>query len=315
MTLAVCLAFYGALVAVGTPGFLRRHPVERAPRLGVAVWVTTVASALLAWTAAIGIIVAEALMTVERADTTCDGCLLGTGAGRLSGNLLDLLTAVVAAAGIAVLAWFACRVGHAACRLRQAGRQHARAVRLVGYSAPRLGTDTVVLDTADRVAYCLSGGRRTIVVTAGVLRSLTRDQLAAVLAHERAHLAGRHHLLLASLAVLRRSLRWVPLVRAAEAEVGRLLEMCADDAAACRYGHTSLVTALVALSVGPLPELALGASGAATLSRARRLLAPPSPAEQATARRQLGTVLLVAGLAPVMVFGSMALSACSVILG
>jgi Zn-dependent protease with chaperone function len=45
--------------------------------------------------------------------------------------------------------------------------------------------------------YCVPGRLPTIVVTTGALAVLEPEQLAAVLAHERAHLAGRHHLLLA----------------------------------------------------------------------------------------------------------------------
>lgn len=59
------------------------------------------------------------------------------------------------------------------------------------------GVDAVVVDAAERAAYCVAGHPDTVVVTSAALDSLTDRNLQAVLAHERAHLAGRHHHVLA----------------------------------------------------------------------------------------------------------------------
>ena len=56
------------------------------------------------------------------------------------------------------------------------------------------GAGTVVLDDPRPVAYCVAGRRPAIVVTSGALAVLDKSQLAAVIAHERAHLACRHYL-------------------------------------------------------------------------------------------------------------------------
>lgn len=66
------------------------------------------------------------------------------------------------------------------------------------------------------------------------------------------------------------------LMTAGAAEVSRLLEMCADDAAVRRYGHRALLTGLMALA-GAAPAGALGAADVAVLSRAERLALPPGP--------------------------------------
>ena len=52
------------------------------------------------------------------------------------------------------------------------------------------------MDHPRPMAYCLAGRQPTVVLTTGTLSVLDPGQLAAVLAHERAHLASRHHLLM-----------------------------------------------------------------------------------------------------------------------
>lgn len=311
MSLAACLAFYGVLVAVAAPRLLRRGSVEQAPRLGVALWSFAAATTLLAWLAAIGVLVADTLMVTMGA--ACEECLL---ISVLPAEAQRLTAAVVATVGIGVVGWIAAGVGRQLWRGRRAVEAHIRGVRLVGSPVAQLGPDTVVLDAAERAAYCLARrGERAVVVTSAVLRDLPGEQLAAVLAHERAHLTGHHHLLLAWLTALARWLGRVPLFRHAADEVARLLEMCADDAAARVHGPRTLVDALVTLVCGPAPEPALRASGTATLDRARRLLRPPSAVERSAARREVGTVLLGAGLAPTVVFGAMLLTTCTTMLG
>ena len=61
-----------------------------------------------------------------------------------------------------------------------------------------IGTATtepnVMVVQAERpAAYCVAGRPHAIVVTIAALQSLDRSELAAVLAHEKAHIKGRHH--------------------------------------------------------------------------------------------------------------------------
>jgi Zn-dependent protease with chaperone function len=79
------------------------------------------------------------------------------------------------------------------------------------------------------VAYCVPGRPAAIVLSTGALALLDPAQLTAVLAHERAHLAGRHHLLISLTRVLATTFPAVPLFTRGPAEVARLAEMCADD--------------------------------------------------------------------------------------
>ena len=98
-------------------------------------------------------------------------------------------------------------------------------------------------------AYCVPGRPAPIVVTSGALAVLDAPQLTAVLAHERAHLAGRHHRHRTDPRP-DRGFPAVPLFTRGAAEVARLTEMCADDAAARREGRAPLAAALLAIASG-----------------------------------------------------------------
>ncbi len=105
------------------------------------------------------------------------------------------------------------------------------------------------------------------MLTSGALAVLDPAQLTAVLAHERAHLAGRHHLLIALIRALAASFPAVPLFTQGHAEVARLAEMRADDAAARRSGRPALVAALLAMGTGAaVPAAALAAAFAGPLT-------------------------------------------------
>jgi beta-lactamase regulating signal transducer with metallopeptidase domain len=120
------------------------------------------------------------------------------------------------------------------------------------------------------------GRPATIVLTSGALGVLDRAQLRAVLAHERAHLAGRHHLLIALTQALAACLPAVPLFTQGPAAVERLAEMCADDAAARHSGRRTLIAALLAMGTGTaVPAAVLAATGCATMARVQRLMDPP----------------------------------------
>jgi Zn-dependent protease with chaperone function len=165
--------------------------------------------------------------------------------------------------------------------------------------------------------YCVPGRPPTIVVTTGALAVLEPGQLTAVLAHERAHLAGRHHLLLALTRSLAAVAPFVPLFARGAVEVARLAEMLADDSAARRggaQGRRTLLTALLAMAGGTAaprpasPALAtlapaswLPATGGVVATRVRRLAEPPAPALRARYRLTLAALTLAIAAATVLV--------------
>jgi Zn-dependent protease with chaperone function len=162
----------------------------------------------------------------------------------------------------------------------------------------------------------VAGRPAAIVVTRGALAVLDQQQLDAVLAHERAHLAHGHHALATVLRGLAAAFPGVPLFARAVTEAGRLAEMAADDSAARRTGPAAVARALLAHATGqrvaaagtvPLasavataitvPSAALAAAAQAVPARVERLLSPTRPAAAAAAGVLLGVLsaLLVLG--------------------
>ena len=135
-------------------------------------------------------------------------------------------------------------------------------------------------------------------MTTGAVQALDPGQLDAVLAHERAHLASHHHRLLALARIGRLVLPFLPLMREADSQVARLVEMHADDAATRACDPRSLATALVALATAASPAPALAAAATDSVQRIHRLLGPAEPLGRAR-RQLLATIAAALALTPV----------------
>lgn len=179
---------------------------------------------------------------------------------------------------------------------------------VTGLADPSAGTPGAVRPHPDRprTGRCVSAGRRfrlrldTLRRTGAGLdpHHGRHDGHRVARRADAAHLAGRHHLILASVRGLAAILPRIELFTTGAAEIARLLEMCADDAAARTHGPRTVLRALLALSgVAPIPRGALGATGVGVLARAQRLAAPPGPVDRMRARLLLTafSVLLVIG--------------------
>ena len=88
--------------------------------------------------------------------------------------------------GVLVLSWV---------RTARTRRRHRELLELVVRPSAEL-PDTRLLEHPAPVAFCIPGARPLLVLSSGMVAELDGDQLAAVVAHERAHLRERHHLLL-----------------------------------------------------------------------------------------------------------------------
>ena len=97
---------------------------------------------------------------------------------------------------------------HSSWRVHRHRSRHKTLLRLVSPSWPP--GEPVVLDHPAAAAYYLPGPSGCIVISSGAQSALTADELAAVLAHERAHARRRHHLALAPFRALSHAL---PTVR------------------------------------------------------------------------------------------------------
>lgn len=185
--------------------------------------------------------------------------------------------------------------------LRALRRQHRDQVDLLARrDASRAEGRVRVLEHDVPVAYCLPGRQAArVVVSAGTLGRLADDEVAAVLAHERAHLRARHDLVLEAFSVLHRAFpRWVSS-RAALDQVRLLVEVLADRAAARRTGRRPLARALVALAEVRAPAvdrgvtLGTGSAGPDLVERVRLLADERSHRAQALLLVVLAVAVLV----------------------
>jgi len=293
---ALLVLGYALVVAWCLPALLTRLTAAGlSARLGLAAWLAAMVSVLASLLAAIQYLFTAAVAGwPQLAEAVCRSVAGGactTVVYRSAAFELGLgLAAVAAALALAVLAW---RYGRSVQRAQRRTRAHAEAARITGRRLPGAGA-AVVLDAAQPAAYCVPGRPAAIVLTSAALAVLDPGQLTAVLAHERAHLAGRHHLLIALTRALAATFPGVPLFTRAPAEVARMAEMCADDAAARRSSRPTLIAALLAMGTGTaVPAAALAATTCAVSARVQRLLEPAPPARHARNRLALVTVMLL----------------------
>ncbi|WP_017603158.1 M56 family metallopeptidase [Nocardiopsis alkaliphila] len=161
-------------------------------------------------------------------------------------------------------------------------RRHHDLLELVASDHPDVPGARVV-DHPAAAAYCLPGVMRSqVVISAGALEVLDNRELAAVLAHERAHLRQRHDLVLLPFSSLKRAFPHVRLVRTYYESVALLIEMCADDQARRKSSPRELAMALLrfgAAGPAPVPAGAMAAVQQAeptVMRRVNRLLHPDS---------------------------------------
>lgn len=277
--LLIGLFAYAAVLAVFGPRLLRRfdHHQCEAPRLALALWTTLTAS----WV--VSVISLGLAATAQ----------LSSGGMGLAGILHACLNALLTVVGVrdpgdapAALALFCAlaflarllRVAHLHThRTRQQRQSHKREIRDHAATFVYGGRRLTVVRTQEFAAYCLPGHRPEIVITSATLRQLSPEELGSVIAHERAHLHGRHHLILGWATAAARAFPFAPLLSSAPAEVARLLEWIADDHACRQHEQRTVARALALMATGTRspdrqPAGALRATGMGVLERVTRLL-------------------------------------------
>ncbi|MFF5035607.1 M56 family metallopeptidase [Nocardia salmonicida] len=277
MSVAICLLVYSLVVMVlAPPTLIRTTRCGVGPRLSLIAWLSAIGSVVLAWVAAIGFVIGDVVrdmladqhLNLSRCFDQLHDAAIGEYGTAVQVGLLVLVTCGVAA-GVVLIGG----VGRALVRARSVTHGHARAARIVG--RPHAGHDAVVIDHPEPAAYSVAGDPHTIVLTQGIVAALDEEHLAAVLAHERAHLAGKHHLLLAVTRALAGAFPRIDLFTVGAAQVARLVEMSADDVAAASHGRETVREALLTLA----DSNGAGTLGATEVGLADRVarLASPAP--------------------------------------
>ena len=286
-----------ALISLGSIGgahlLSRARWTWRAPRTGILLW-----QALgLSWgVATIGALLGLALLPYDR------GILGGLPGLLRDSDRLDAphMAALLAAVGLTAV--LLVMLVYAVVRVVRARHRHRALLALVSRSDSSVPRGTLVLDHPGAAAYCVPGVRSSkVVVSAGTLELLDPDELAAVLAHERAHARERHDLVLLPFASLRQVFPQIRLVGRCLDAVELLIEMAADDRARRHRPPRELATALLRIAAARPAAAPSGTLGVAdpqrfpVMARVNRLL-DPVPMGRGTRFAASVAVPLIAGV-------------------
>jgi Zn-dependent protease with chaperone function len=269
MIAAVALLGYAALLlTAGTRVLSRSRWPDSVPRLAIGAWFALSGSAVASVLAGgVALTVPTVRVSADLAELLAS-CVMALRAqyAHPGGAALTGTGAVLALAVLARVTWCTAR---ALARAAGARRRHRLRLALIGRPDLRLGA--VIVRHHEPAAYCLPGRGGRIVVTTGAVGALDEGQLSAVLAHERAHLRGRHHLIVTLAGALNAAFPRVPAFRIAREQVARLAELCADDSASAAGSRLTVAGALLNLGAGA-PAVGLAATGTADTARVRRLI-------------------------------------------
>jgi bla regulator protein blaR1 len=232
---ALLLGALGLTLSLVVPGPLAgaRWP-DRAPAAAVVLWQAITLTGVLC---ALGVVLAAPEEVVR-----------AVGAGRPVATAALIGALVVAAVIVVRLLVSLVAVVHRS-RARRARHRTLvdlldRAERRPAYAVEGLR----VLDGALPMAYCVPGRKPRVVLSGGALEVLDDAQIAAVVAHEQAHLRHRHEIVRESFTAFHQAVPPPLRSRRPLDAVHLLLEMVADDAASRRAGRATVRAALERLS-------------------------------------------------------------------
>lgn len=300
MTLAAIMLAAVGLVTVVAPRILRGlSRVGLAPDAVIAAWLGSMCGALFFSGSAVIVSLWPAHAPAEAAAEAVARCwsVLSHDAEMW----LTVTVCVVLTVGVGAAVVRGVVLGRRSVRVASRVRARHRDVMAI---VARSDGGVMWLDHPLPFAYSVAGRPGLVVATDGLAVRLTRSECAAVLAHERAHLRGRHHRILAFCGVMAATLPRLPLFSAAPPAVGALVELTADQHAARATSAAAVRAALTAMTApcdpaesSSVPTAACASHDAATRlrslagdTRARR---PWFSCMAASAAFTVGPVLVV----------------------
>jgi Zn-dependent protease with chaperone function len=284
---AAGLAILGVLLLVPVPLALARAGWVRAePRAALVLWQSV---GLAAGLAAVGAGLAVSLHPLGAHLPAALARWATLAAAGDPGAGLGVAPLALLAVALILLCWLLGVTALSAARTWRIRRRHRDLIDLVSTPGP---TTSRVIDHPAAAAWCLPGAGSRVVVTTGALGLLSDAELDAVLAHEQAHLAERHDLLILPFTAWSAALSWLGGPRRAREAVGRLVEMVADDRACAGRDPNVLAAALARVGSAGVPAGTLGIHP--VLDRVQRLLDPPRRSRRIRALAYLAAVALLA---------------------
>ena len=300
----VLAVFAAACVPAGSALAAARWP-RRSPAVTIVLWQALGLGWCLAAVGALaGFGTADARSGVaggalDQISRLLDGSSAASGTrGLLAGILaLRLLALAASLVLLLLLCWLLAAAFAVVLRAR---RRQRMLLSLLAHGDPKV-PGALVVDHPAATAYCVPGLRSRIVISAGALDLLDQDELAAVLAHERAHLRERHDLVLLPFTALLRAFRWSAVAREAHAAVALLVEMLADDHALRHRPARELATALLRVGAAGGAQAPVGALAAAAGDADGQVAARVSRLLRPVPRLPVAAVALIAVTAVAMV--------------
>ncbi|MEV4811425.1 M56 family metallopeptidase [Micromonospora avicenniae] len=275
-----------------TMGVARRVWVYQTPCAAVVLWVGTIV--------AVPVSAGAALLMLALDPHT-----------RATANMWSTAATAAASAAVLQVSW---RVANRFVALNRAARQrrrrHEMLIDLFGVARPDLPNVDVIPDRRP-FAYsvpCIVSGR--IVLSQGTLDRLDQASLRAVLAHERAHLNARHHLVLQLAAAVGQTFPRSRAAVALPARVADLVEMAADCYASRRVGRRPTMTALATLADVPVPGGALAAGGHAVSLRLDHLRRQPHCCRTSRAKGVFAVAAALLVMSPAVTYLNQVIDLC-----
>ncbi|MEU0880417.1 M56 family metallopeptidase [Lentzea sp. NPDC005914] len=285
MILALALLAGAVLAGVVAPRFLHRLTTSRIPpAIVMTCWFLTSVGVLLTAFGGVALLFVPGHGPTQWLLDRFHGCWSALTHGGVP-QLDDLFGTL----GLMTLLTLVVRLGIGAIQCRSnAMSVHKRQLDLLRLAARREPGPVPLLwlDHDKPLAYSVAGRPPFVVVTTGLSKCLSPIEVDAVLAHEHAHLRGRHHVLTGLAEAAAWAFPFLPLMRQAPAAIRVLVEMAADSVASAQYGSHVVRSALLRMGTDGSPRGALAIADDDVEPRLHQL-------ERVTRRR---SVLRVSGL-------------------
>lgn len=252
MLIALVLILGALLVAWTAPGLLqRRLHTGTDPQILLVTWGALVGGTLFSFALAASLVLLPGHGAALHAVSLIHRCWTAVSHGSVP--RFDEIAGLIAVT-LAALATARCGTGllrHARQR-RMLHRKHLDLLRILT-GDPAARSSLLWLDVPHPVAYSVAGRPSLVVASNELRRQLPHQAVAAVLAHEHAHLRGRHHLMVALAEALAAALPWLPLMQRSPRLVRALVEVSADSVAARSHGADAVRSALLSMTPPPTP--------------------------------------------------------------
>ncbi|RSM87481.1 M56 family peptidase [Kibdelosporangium aridum] len=299
MTVAVALLGSAALAGWLVPRWLARVDLRRRdPRMLIVAWLMSMAGVAFAAVAGVVLLLIPNHGNVGHFVAALHHCWDAVRHGsppdvEALGGVMGSAVVVAMTARLTIIAVRGAR------KRANRRREHLSVLRLAGRK-DNGSPATLWLAHDQPLAFSMAGRQGVIVATEGLHRHLPDESVAAVLAHERAHLRGRHHLLVAVTDALRAALPFVPLFHQAPTAMRELAELAADVAAVRLHGAAAVQAALTTCVSSQAPGVALAMARDAIDVRLARLRNAPQTASGLRRAMSCGLTGVVAAAGPLL---------------